>query len=220
MSLRVMEIVVAGEDLAGLRETLEKQSVVDLWIEELSSGLGRARVLLPTEKTENVMDLLDERYGGKSGFRVMLLSVEATIPELPEKQDDKASPPASPPVSKSRDVNRVSREELYQDITDGARLSKVFLITVALSTLVAAIGLIRGDVAIIIGAMVIAPLLGPNVALAPRRDAGRHAPDHQLLAHARRGRLGDYRAFRDLRPRRAPRCNQPRIALAHEPRRV
>ena len=166
MSLRVMEIVVPGEDLAGLRETLEKQSVVDLWIEELSSGLGRARVLLPTEKTENVMDLLDERYGGKSGFRVMLLSVEATIPELPEKQDDKASPPASPPVSKSRDVNRVSREELYQDITDGARLSKVFLITVALSTLVAAIGLIRGDVAIIIGAMVIAPLLGPNVALA------------------------------------------------------
>ena len=38
--------------------------------------------------------------------------------------------------------------------------------TVVLSTLVAAIGLVRGDIAVIIGAMVIAPLLGPNVALA------------------------------------------------------
>jgi len=36
---------------------------------------------------------------------------------------------------------------------------------VALSTVVAAVGLIRGDVAIVIGAMLIAPLLGPNVAL-------------------------------------------------------
>jgi uncharacterized hydrophobic protein (TIGR00341 family) len=36
---------------------------------------------------------------------------------------------------------------------------------VALSTVVAAVGLTRGDVAIVIGAMLIAPLLGPNVAL-------------------------------------------------------
>jgi uncharacterized hydrophobic protein (TIGR00341 family) len=36
---------------------------------------------------------------------------------------------------------------------------------VALSTVVAAVGLTRGDIAIVIGAMVIAPLLGPNVAL-------------------------------------------------------
>lgn len=36
---------------------------------------------------------------------------------------------------------------------------------VVLSSLVAAIGILRDNVAIIIGAMVIAPLLGPNVAL-------------------------------------------------------
>ena len=37
---------------------------------------------------------------------------------------------------------------------------------VVLSTVVAAVGLMRGDTAIIIGAMVIAPLLGPNMGLA------------------------------------------------------
>jgi len=41
----------------------------------------------------------------------------------------------------------------------------VFVAQVFLATLVAAVGLMRNDTALIIGAMVIAPLLGPNVAL-------------------------------------------------------
>lgn len=57
------------------------------------------------------------------------------------------------------------REELYDDLGEASKLTRVYVVMVALSTLVAAVGLIRGDIAIIIGAMVIAPLLGPNVAL-------------------------------------------------------
>ena len=60
---------------------------------------------------------------------------------------------------------RISREELYGDIEKTAHLSWIFAVLVALSTAVAAIGILRGDTVIIIGAMVIAPLLGPNVAL-------------------------------------------------------
>ncbi len=60
----------------------------------------------------------------------------------------------------------MSREELYQDLEASTRVTPVYLATVALSTLVAALGLLRDDVAVIIGAMVIAPLLGPNMALA------------------------------------------------------
>jgi len=37
---------------------------------------------------------------------------------------------------------------------------------VVLSSIVAAVGLLRGNVAVVVGAMVLAPLLGPNVALA------------------------------------------------------
>ncbi len=47
----------------------------------------------------------------------------------------------------------------------GARLDLNFFLLVVLSTIVAAIGLIENDVAVVIGAMVIAPLLGPNLAL-------------------------------------------------------
>lgn len=51
------------------------------------------------------------------------------------------------------------------DITDTTKLSKVYVAMVLLSSIVTAFGLLGNNVAVIIGAMVIAPLLGPNVAL-------------------------------------------------------
>ena len=59
-----------------------------------------------------------------------------------------------------------TREELYHSISKNAELSNNFLLLVFLSTIVAAIGLIENNMAVVIGAMVIAPLLGPNIALA------------------------------------------------------
>ncbi len=164
MSLRMMEIIVPGEDLPVLTRMLEEAHGVDPWSETLDRKQGRVRVLLPTGRTEEVSDLLQQRFGSKRGFRVILLAVQATLPQLEEEEP----PPKTEEEQKkeARKRSRISREELYQTVTSGTKLTFIFLLTVALSTLVAAIGLVRGDVAIIIGAMVIAPLLGPNVAMA------------------------------------------------------
>jgi uncharacterized hydrophobic protein (TIGR00341 family) len=45
-------------------------------------------------------------------------------------------------------------------------LTSTYVILVVLSTIVVAIGLLEDNVTVVIGAMVIAPLLGPNIALA------------------------------------------------------
>jgi uncharacterized hydrophobic protein (TIGR00341 family) len=60
----------------------------------------------------------------------------------------------------------VSREELYTQISATSKLSLSFFIMIVLSAIVTAIGLLKNNVAVVIGAMVIAPLLGPNMALA------------------------------------------------------
>jgi uncharacterized hydrophobic protein (TIGR00341 family) len=75
---------------------------------------------------------------------------------LTEASQEKAEKPKA---------SRISREELYSDIEETTQLSWVFVAMVVLSSIVAAVGILRENVAIIIGAMVIAPLLGPNVAL-------------------------------------------------------
>jgi uncharacterized hydrophobic protein (TIGR00341 family) len=61
--------------------------------------------------------------------------------------------------------DRMSREELLSAINRHANLSWIFLLMIFLSAIVASIGLINDNVAVVIGAMVIAPFLGPNVAL-------------------------------------------------------
>jgi len=168
-SLRMMEIVAPedrAEELAGL--LADDEELFDFWTEVLDDGLVRARVLLPTGRTEGLSDLLSDRLAGSDRFRILFFSVEATVPrieepEQPEEEQDESEEAAEEDDQKPM---RVSREELYADLQEGSGLSRVYLVTVALSTLVAAIGLVRGDIAVIIGAMVIAPLLGPNVALA------------------------------------------------------
>lgn len=64
----------------------------------------------------------------------------------------------------SRDRN--STEELYDDIDQSLHLRPSYLLTIALSSLIAGLGM-RGDqTAVVIGAMIVAPILGPTMGMA------------------------------------------------------
>jgi uncharacterized hydrophobic protein (TIGR00341 family) len=162
MSLRIIEVVLPEAKVQELHDMLGEEKVEDVWTLVSPGGELVSRILVPATHTEGVTDLLSQRFGREDGFRAVLLPVEATLPKPEEREEEKAAAKKS---EKKKSAQRISREELYQDLAHGSRISGVYLVTVALSTVVAAVGLVRGDVAIIIGAMVIAPLLGPNVGL-------------------------------------------------------
>lgn len=168
MSLRLIEVIVPvdrrDEVLDVVRDGHEQQ-ILDIWTDE-RDDCAAIRILVRSSRTERLTDDISEKFDGVEGFRLMLLAVEATVP-IPEKTEDEEQPEDNGENQDGQEAwDRISREELYQDIAGDSQLTPVYLVTVALSTVVAAVGLVRGDVAIIIGAMVIAPLLGPNVALA------------------------------------------------------
>ena len=181
MALRLLEMVLPEKDSAGVRELLNHCKVLEHRQIRLADREVLVRILLDAEESELVLDLLEKRYTGVEGNRVVILPVEATLPRdepAPEPEPEpNATPEQSPTVEKPPE--RIGREELYEDIKNGARLSRVYMTMVALSTVVAAIGLNQNSVAIIIGAMVIAPLLGPNVALSLGITLG----DLSLLRH-------------------------------------
>ena len=171
MALRLVEAVVEDAGAAMIPELLAGQKLLGIWQDQLREGETLFRVLLDSSQTETVLDLLDSRFGGSEGFRLMVFPIEATLPrkassdeEDSNGKDDAETDKKEKPSKKT--VGRISREELYDDVTESAAVSRVYLVMIVLSTLVAAVGLIRNDLAVIIGAMVIAPLLGPNVALA------------------------------------------------------
>ena len=166
MALRVVEIVVSTSCVDRVLEALDRDGlpqILETWTYPGSDDRSIVNVLMDAENTESITDAIASDCAGAEGFRMVLLPVEATLPRVEEPGRSEAVPATevSPPQ-----IGRVSREELYADVSDSAKLGRTFLTLTVLSALVAVIGLTRSSVAIIIGAMVIAPFLGPNVALA------------------------------------------------------
>jgi len=178
MALRLIEMVLQEKDGAELDELLKEYHVFEHRQLRLPDGELLVRILLDAKRSEAVLDLLEKRYTGHAGNRLVVLPVEATLPRAEAEEETAAS--TDQPPGEAKPPARIGREELYEDIKDAAQCSWVYLVMVVLSTFVAAIGLHYNSVAIIIGAMVIAPLLGPNMALALATTLG----DLTLLRHA------------------------------------
>ena len=173
MALRLIEVYLPREHRERLYDLVgpdAEERTIGIWEEWSSDDQALVRLLVDVEETEQLLDTLHQAFGNIDEFRVLLLSVEATLPrpESPEDDDAEDSPGddvESDTDEEGRKISRISREELYTQLSDQVRPSRTFLVLVVLSTVVAAVGLLYGNVAVIIGAMVIAPLLGPNVAL-------------------------------------------------------
>ena len=170
MSLRIIEISAPEGASDKIKELAERYEAIDCWQASRKSWLYKkddirttTRILVDVNNQQDLLDALQRAVSRNEGWRITLIPVEATLPK-PEEAD------ITNGNGKMRvqDILRgsVTREELQSDMEKGAKVSFDFLVLVFLSTLVAGIGLIQSDVAIIIGAMVIAPLLGPNLALA------------------------------------------------------
>jgi uncharacterized hydrophobic protein (TIGR00341 family) len=173
MTLRLIEMVIPEHTSEELRQLFVEQPVLELRQIGLSDGEVMVRILLEGEKSEAVLDLLENKYAGQEGFRVVILPVEATLPRVEQAEEAApAGPPSEEEPPEEKPPERISRHELYEDISDAARFSRVYFAMVVLSAIVATIGLEHNSVAVVIGAMVIAPLLGPNMALALATSLG------------------------------------------------
>ena len=166
MSQRLIEVFLPEGYLNVFKEILQKVDITDFWEKTLDDSRLHVKILVPTENTENILDLMEKRFAHMAGFRIILLPVEASLPR--PKQEEKKQTERSEISGGEKRVSqwiRVSREELYSDIEKTVKQSWVFVAMMLFSSVVAAIGMLRNSVVFVIGAMVIAPLLGPNVAL-------------------------------------------------------
>lgn len=162
MPQRLTKIIIPDDKKADALDLLKSEEGIYHWQEESDESYFVVNVLNDSSQTEELMDKFEKSFGHVEGFKLIVFPVEASIPRIKE---EKKSLPESEEKTKNKSF-RISREELYDDIVGSTKTSNIYLILVFLSTIVAAIGLMKDNVAIIIGAMVIAPFLGPNVALA------------------------------------------------------
>ena len=188
MVLRLVEIFLPFETEAELFEILLSFPPATIVQKENEEGQLHLKVLVQSDRTELLLDQLEaafhHRHEYRDKFRILITPVQATIPrfEPPIKTDELAEQETAKHKIKR---GRVNREELYTNIHDASELTWVFILMVIFSSIVAAIGLMRNNTAVVIGAMVIAPLLGPNVALSLASALG----DMELAKTAKRANI-------------------------------
>lgn len=156
--MRVIEIIADAAHMDTLTGIAEQHSVTDFWYgAEGADGRRVLRMLVDDETRQPVIDALQNLLGSSDTARILIMPVEASLPRMDEDKDA---------ANKKSTSSKQTREELYERIEKEAHLDSNFILLVCLSTIVASIGLIEDNVAVIVGAMVIAPLLGPNISLA------------------------------------------------------
>ncbi len=156
MTLRLIEIYGISESKENIESTIDTCSIHGIWQNHLPDNIMVTRILADSDQTESILEHLKEKYEKNDDFRIIVLPVEASIPR-PEKQQEIKD------EEKTKD--RLSIEELYQNIIEQASVSKTFFSLIILASIVAAIGVLYNNVAVIIGSMVIAPFLGSSMAL-------------------------------------------------------
>ncbi|MBL4612557.1 MAG: TIGR00341 family protein [Emcibacter sp.] len=172
MSHRIIQIHVrkGTGDLAQKIKLITK--TIDHWPVG-PDGLSYA-LLVRTQDTQIVTDRLQELFLKNQIIRIVLQPVEAILPKPVDKVKLEPQPAADAvhgsengkKIKTPKVFSGISRDELYADVSRGAEINSSYILLVVFSTIVASIGLIENNVAVVIGAMVIAPLLGPNLALA------------------------------------------------------
>lgn len=161
MALRVIEVYVPAGQGWDVSRVLADAPILEIWRRDGNAETTLTRLLVDEVHTEAVLNRLEERFEDTEGFRAVILPVEATIPKIEPPEETEAQEKAA-----EQATARISVQELYTDVRDMTKLTPVYLLLVGLAAVVAAIGLLQDNVAVIIGSMVIAPLLGPSMAFA------------------------------------------------------
>ncbi len=161
MALRIIEVVAPGDMGGTIRKVFSEHRPIDSWsVAEHEEGGRRVviRALVDPDYQQSTLDALQDALTGSEGWRIVLHPVDAVIPK-PEPDEEERE---------TREAHRraSTREVLYWQIEKGARRTNDYLLFVALSTVVAGAALVTNNVAVLVGAMVIAPFLGPNLAFA------------------------------------------------------
>ncbi len=156
--MRLIEATIPAGRADAIADAVRRAAPPDWRLGPTEQGLRQLRILVRKEEAQKLVDTLQGLLGGVEGWRMVILPVEATLPAIKA-----VAAPAS--TGDGRRSNAMAlREEIYQDVAGGAAVNANFVVLTMLSVVVAAIGMQTDSIAVVIGAMVIAPLLGPILA--------------------------------------------------------
>lgn len=166
MSVRKVQIMADRHLRKALDEAIEPLETISKRRQTDDDDRLFYSLLVEEEEIQNVIDAIEPHIGRLTGANLIVLPVDVSLPlrDAPDTRPESEKEAAK--KNKQAKYSGRSREELYEEAAKGANLDRNYMLLVAFSTIVAAVAMLYDNVAALVGAMVIAPLLGPNLALA------------------------------------------------------
>ncbi len=161
MPYRRLDLLASDVNIKDVTTALGDHESVDLFLTQRQDGMDFATIVLEEGLTESVIEALEKRFGKSEHFQLLVYDIAARLPRPTKDESEK-----KPSEAKEQSKERISREELLDDLEPGSRVRWIYIAQVVISCIVAAVGMIRDSVALVIAAMVIAPLLIPSMSLA------------------------------------------------------
>lgn len=162
---RLIEILAPIAAREHLITILDDTDAISRWPLIEGPDSVSARLLVDVQSSGEWIDRLESLLSDIDDYRLVLLPVEATVPR-PREPEDSEVPEDDEEVKRPNRLRGISRDELIDELLDGITPSFNYFAFVVISVLVAIVGLVNDNIAVVVGAMVLAPLLTPNVALA------------------------------------------------------
>lgn len=172
--MKIIEVIAD----AGHRDTIlgiaEQQQVEDIWFGPANEdGRIAARILVRPEYRQQVLDTLQSILQASENYHILIIPIDTTLPKPAEEEaaevtlsTEQQEEEKAKEKARKKAALMSTREEILAQVEKDTQLNNNFVLLVVLSAIVAAIGLLENNLAVIVGAMVIAPLLGPNIAFA------------------------------------------------------
>ncbi|WP_421382254.1 TIGR00341 family protein [Bacillus salacetis] len=163
MSLQLIEAYIPKKHFEKVDEKLRKFDSTSYVVRNHSKEKCLVRMIVKTTDSEEILNYLESIINVVDGFEATLFPVQSHIRRKTEEEveDEKKEK-----EQERNSIQRASRHELYVKIESMSNVHLNYLLFVILSSIVVTIGIIKNSSAIVIGGMVIAPLLGPVIALA------------------------------------------------------
>ena len=168
--MKIIEVIADPGHHDTIIAIAEQQQVEDIWSSpNHEDGRIITRLLVRPEARQKVLDALQTVLHNAENYHVLISPLDTVLPKPAEVNIESLSAEQQAEVKAKEKENKKAalmstREEILSQVEKDAQLDNNFILLVILSAIVAAIGLLENNLAVVVGAMVIAPLLGPNIA--------------------------------------------------------
>ncbi|UOQ46763.1 TIGR00341 family protein [Gracilibacillus caseinilyticus] len=162
MELQLIEVYIPNNRFDQFLIEIQDFDFIEKWHTPVSETQQLVKILIEKKNTEKILDFLEMNDRGEQEIRALLYNISTYIPRMEQDEEEEKD---QDPEEKENEITRASRHELYNVVQSSSKASVNFIWMLLLSAVVATAGIVKDSAAIVIGAMVIAPLIGPFTAL-------------------------------------------------------